>query len=74
VCSILFIFYSRNTGHSFWVYWAPCLLAGVAMLAGIPVYRAARSHMTAGTRADTSRRAARAADRARRPSAGGEAE
>jgi basic amino acid/polyamine antiporter, APA family len=46
VFSILFIFYSRNTGHSFWVYWAPFLLAGVAMLAGIPVYRASRSHMT----------------------------
>jgi hypothetical protein len=21
--SVLFIWYSRNTGHSFWVYWAP---------------------------------------------------
>jgi hypothetical protein len=42
VFSILFIVYSRNTGHSFWTYWAPFLLAGVA----IPVYRAARSHMT----------------------------
>ena len=46
VFSILFIVYSRNTGHSFWIYWAPFLLAGVALLAGIPVYRAARSHMT----------------------------
>jgi L-asparagine transporter-like permease len=46
VFSILFIVYSRNTCHSFWIYWAPFLLAGVAMLAGIPVYRAARSHMT----------------------------
>ena len=26
--SILFIYYSRNTGHSFWVYWAPFILAG----------------------------------------------
>jgi basic amino acid/polyamine antiporter, APA family len=46
VFSILFIVYSRNTGHSFWIYWAPFLLAGVAMLAGIPVYRGARRHMT----------------------------
>ena len=28
VFSILFIWYSRNTGNSFWVYWAPFLLAG----------------------------------------------
>jgi APA family basic amino acid/polyamine antiporter len=46
VFSILFIVYSRNTGHSFWIYWAPFLLAGVAMVAGIPVYRAVRRHMT----------------------------
>jgi APA family basic amino acid/polyamine antiporter len=46
VFSILFIIYSRNTGHSFWIYWAPFLLAGVALLTGIPVYRGARSHMT----------------------------
>jgi APA family basic amino acid/polyamine antiporter len=46
VFSILFIVYSRNTGHSFWVYWAPFFLAGAAMLAGIPVYRHTRHHMT----------------------------
>ena len=46
VFSILFIVYSRNTGHSFWVYWAPFFLAGAAMLAGIPVYRSTRRHMT----------------------------
>jgi APA family basic amino acid/polyamine antiporter len=46
VFSVLFIIYSRNTGHSFWIYWAPFLLAGVAMLAGIPVYRSVRNHMT----------------------------
>jgi APA family basic amino acid/polyamine antiporter len=44
--SIAFIWYSRNTGHSFWVYWAPFFLAGGAMLLGIPVYRAQRGHMT----------------------------
>ena len=38
VFSVLFIWYSRNTGHSFWVYWAPFLLAGGAFLLGIPVY------------------------------------
>ena len=30
--------YSRNTGHSFWVYWAPFFLAAGALLLGIPVY------------------------------------
>jgi APA family basic amino acid/polyamine antiporter len=46
VFSILFIVYSRNTGHSFWVYWAPFFLAGGALLLGIPVYLARRRHMT----------------------------
>jgi basic amino acid/polyamine antiporter, APA family len=46
VFSILFIWYSRNTGNSFWVYWAPFFLAAGAMLFGIPVYRAQRRHMT----------------------------
>src|SRR5262252_4778017 len=46
IFSILFIWYSRNTGHSFWVYWAPFFLAAGAMLLGIPVYRAQRRHMT----------------------------
>ena len=27
VFSILFIWYSRNTGQPFWLYWAPFLLA-----------------------------------------------
>ena len=38
VFSMLFIWYSRNTGHSFFVYWAPFLMAGGALLLGIPVY------------------------------------
>ena len=46
VFSVFFIWYSRNTGHSFWVYWAPFLLAGGAMLLGIPVYKAQRDKMT----------------------------
>jgi len=46
VFSILFIWYSRNTGNSFWVYWAPYLLAAGALLLGIPVYLAQRSRLT----------------------------
>ncbi len=46
VFSILFIWYSRNTGHSFWVYWAPFFMAGGALLLGIPVYLAQRGKMT----------------------------
>ena len=46
VFSILFIWYSRNTGHSFWVYWAPFYLAAAALLLGIPVYLAQRHHLT----------------------------
>jgi APA family basic amino acid/polyamine antiporter len=46
VFSILFIVYSRNTGHSFWVYWAPYFLAAGALLLGIPVYLTGRRHMT----------------------------
>jgi APA family basic amino acid/polyamine antiporter len=46
VFSVLFIWYSRNTGHSFWVYWAPFFLAGGALLLGIPVYLAQRRHLT----------------------------
>ena len=45
--SVLFIWYSRNTsGESPFSYWAPFILAGVALLLGIPVYRARRGHMT----------------------------
>jgi basic amino acid/polyamine antiporter, APA family len=46
IFSILFIVYSRNAGHSFWVYWAPFFLAGGALLLGVPVYRSQRAHMT----------------------------
>jgi APA family basic amino acid/polyamine antiporter len=45
VFSVLFIWYSRNTGHSFWVYWAPFFMAGGAMLLGIPIYRRQQRHM-----------------------------
>jgi len=46
VFSILFIWYSRNTGNSFWTYWAPFILAGGALLLGIPVYNRQRRSMT----------------------------
>jgi APA family basic amino acid/polyamine antiporter len=46
VFSILFIYYSRNTGHSFFLYWAPFFLAGGALLLGIPVYNSQRHKMT----------------------------
>jgi len=46
VFSVLFIVYSRNTGQSFFTYWAPFLLAGGALLLGIPVYAAQRGKMT----------------------------
>jgi APA family basic amino acid/polyamine antiporter len=46
VFSVLFIFYSRNTGHSFWLYWAPFFLAAAALALGIPVYSKQRGQMT----------------------------
>jgi basic amino acid/polyamine antiporter, APA family len=47
VFSILFIWYSRNTGaDNPWTYWAPFILAGVALLVGIPVYSSQRRRMT----------------------------
>jgi APA family basic amino acid/polyamine antiporter len=46
IFSVLFIFYSRNTGHSFWLYWAPFFLAAGALALGIPIYNNQRSHMT----------------------------
>jgi len=46
VFSVLFIVYSRNTGHGFWVYWAPFFLAAGALLLGIPVFLGQRRHMS----------------------------
>jgi APA family basic amino acid/polyamine antiporter len=46
VFAVLFIWYSRNTGNSFFTYWAPFFLAGAALLLGIPVYRRQKAHMT----------------------------
>jgi len=46
VFSVLFIWYSRNVDDSWFVVWGPFLLAGAAMLIGIPVYAVQRSRMT----------------------------
>ncbi|HTX68997.1 MAG TPA: amino acid permease [Thermoleophilia bacterium] len=46
VFSILFIVYSRNTGNPWWIYWAPFYMTAIALLVGIPVYRAQRDRMT----------------------------
>jgi APA family basic amino acid/polyamine antiporter len=60
VFSVLFIAYSRNTGaqasrsigqifgHNWgsWAEWMPFVLAGVALLLGVPVYRRQRGKMT----------------------------
>jgi APA family basic amino acid/polyamine antiporter len=47
IFSILFIYYSRNTGQDTWYQtWGPFLMAGVALLVGIPVYVSMRSRMT----------------------------
>ncbi len=45
VFSLLFIWYSRNTGTSSWIYWAPFYFTVGALLLGIPVYVAQQRHM-----------------------------
>jgi APA family basic amino acid/polyamine antiporter len=47
VFSVLFIWYSRNTGQDDWyVVWGPFLMAGAALGLGMPVYLSIRSRMT----------------------------
>jgi basic amino acid/polyamine antiporter, APA family len=46
IFSALFIWYSRNTGHDFWVYWAPFFMTIGAFLLGIPVYQRQKDKMT----------------------------
>jgi APA family basic amino acid/polyamine antiporter len=46
VFSLAFIYYSRNSGDSWYVVWGPFLMAGGASVLGIPVYLAQRDHMT----------------------------
>ncbi len=49
VFSVLFIWYSRDTGAGAgtFSYWAPYVYAGVALLLGVPVYRMQRRRMAA---------------------------
>lgn len=46
VFSVAFIYYSRNSGASWYVVWGPFLMAGGAFAIGVPVYLAQRRHMT----------------------------
>ncbi|HEY8718173.1 amino acid permease [Pengzhenrongella sp.] len=46
VFSIAFLYYSRNTGNTWYVVWGPFLMAGAAFAVGIPVYLVQRRHMT----------------------------
>lgn len=46
VLSLAFIYYSRNSGDSWYVVWGPFLMAGGAAVVGIPVYLAMRASMT----------------------------
>jgi APA family basic amino acid/polyamine antiporter len=46
VFSVLFIWYSRNTGETAtWKVWLPFIFCGVAFVLGIPVYLAQRTRM-----------------------------
>jgi APA family basic amino acid/polyamine antiporter len=45
VFSALFIWYSRYTGESFWIYWSPFFLTALAFALGVPVYLAQRRAM-----------------------------
>ena len=49
VVSVAFIYYSRNTGSSWYVVWGPFLMAGGASVVGIPVYLRMRPSMTEPT-------------------------
>ncbi|GIH98371.1 amino acid permease [Planobispora takensis] len=47
IFSVLFIWYSRNTGETAWyLVWGPFLMAAAAFLLGIPVYLRMRNRMT----------------------------
>jgi APA family basic amino acid/polyamine antiporter len=47
VFAAAFIYYSRNTGNSWYVVWGPFLMTAGALAIGVPVYLAQRRHMTA---------------------------
>jgi basic amino acid/polyamine antiporter, APA family len=45
--SILFVWYSRNSGDDWFVVWGPFLMAGAAFLLGVPVFLTVRNRMSA---------------------------
>ncbi|MDI6105250.1 amino acid permease [Actinoplanes sp. NEAU-A12] len=45
VFSILFVWYSRNSGDDWFVVWGPFLMAGGAFLLGVPVFLSVRHRM-----------------------------
>ena len=79
VMSVAFVWYSRNSGDSWYVVWGPFLMTAGAALIGIPVYFAKRSSMTSPRACPTTgeerarpprRRGGCAAGRARRHKGG----
>ncbi|MCW2868629.1 MAG: amino acid permease [Marmoricola sp.] len=46
VFAAAFIYYSRNTGNTWYVVWGPFLMTAGALAIGVPVYLAQRRHMT----------------------------
>jgi len=45
VLSLAFVWYSRNTGQVWYVYWGPFLMTGGAALLGVPVYAYQRRNL-----------------------------
>jgi APA family basic amino acid/polyamine antiporter len=45
--SVAFVYYSRNTGHIWYVTWGPFLMAAGAAVLGVPVYLAQRRNLGA---------------------------
>jgi len=45
--SVAFVYYSRNTGHIWYVTWGPFLMAAGAAVLGVPVYLAKRRNLGA---------------------------
>ncbi|MCA1984754.1 APC family permease [Nocardioides nematodiphilus] len=56
--SVAFVYYSRNTGHVWYVTWGPFLMAAGAALLGIPVYLAERRNLGANPPAPLTERSA----------------
>lgn len=50
VMSLAFVYYSRNTGHVWYVTWGPFLMTAAAAALGVPVYLFQRARMSVGAR------------------------